>query len=134
MKKLHENKGEFSVKGAIILLVVAMLLVLSISVIGVINRVAILRSIADELVRDIEIAGLVDSNTYTELDRLTSASGLDCDVAIDADYISGTKEIQFGDAITVTVTHTASFGIGGIVSVPITLAAKSEGKSEYYWK
>ena len=135
MNKLRENKGDFTIKGAMILLLASMLLVLSISVIGTINSGAKLHSVSDQLARYISIRGQIDSSVTTEQERLISDSGLDdCTVTVNADYISGTKEIQFGNSFTVVVAYPTKFGIGGVVSIPITLTSKAEGRSEIYWK
>lgn len=134
MKKLKEQRGDFSIKGAFILLIVSILLVLSVSVLGVVSRVSVLHSMADSLVRYVSIRGVVDSAVDAEINRLEASSGLDCGVVIDGDYITGTKKIQYGDQITVTVKYTERFGVGGIVSVPIELQSRSEGRSEQYWK
>lgn len=116
------------------LLLSSIILVLSISVIGTINSTARLHSVADQLARYISIRGVVDSSVTQEQERLISNSGLDCTVSVSADYIGGTKQIQFGDPFTVTVEYQARFGIGGIVSIPVTLNSRAEGRSEIYWK
>lgn len=134
MKKLKENKGEFSVKGAVILLLASIVLVLSISVIGVVNSKSKLDSISNQLARYVSIRGAVNSSVLLEQQRLIANSGLDCTVTINANYISGTKQIQFGDSFTVTVEYPAKFGVGGIMSIPVTVRSRAEGRGEVYWK
>ena len=134
MKILKERRGEFTVKGAMLFMLVMMLIVLSVSVIGVVNRMAVLHGMSAKLVRYIEIRGMNDSNVDNEIERVLQSSGLDCDVDIDAEFIAGTNKIQFGDPIRVTVAHTARFGVGGILAVPVSLTSRAEGRSEVYWK
>ena len=134
MKKLRDNKGEFTVKGAVMLLIGSIFLVLFISVMGVVNSKSKLDSISNQLARYVSIRGAVNSDVLAEQQRLVSNSGLNCTVTINADYISGTNNIQFGDSFTVVVEYPAKFGVGGIVSVPITIRSKDEGRGEVYWK
>lgn len=132
--KLADTRGEFTVSGAIKLIAVAIALALIISVTGVLVRVPTLNTMTDEALRYIEVRGRVDNAAYAEIQRLQRASNLNCIYTIDADYMAGTEQIQFGDAITVTMRHTVYFGVGGIMRVPVTLTARSEGRSEQYWK
>lgn len=134
MKKLKENKGEFGVKGAVILIVSSIVLVLSISVMGAVNSKSKLDSVSNQLARYISIRGAVNSAVLAEQERLIASSGLNCTVKIDATYISGTKQIQFGDPFTVVVEYPTKFGVGGILSVPVTLRSRDEGRGEVYWK
>jgi len=134
MSKLRENKGEFSIKGAVMLLIASILLVFFISVMGTVSCASKLHNISDQLARYISIRGVVDSSVTEEQERLIENSGLSCTVTISADYIGGTKKIQFGDSFTVSVENATKFGVGGIVSVPITLRSKADGRSEVYWK
>lgn len=134
VNKVREKTGEFSIKGAVMLLLVSILLVLSISVLGTINSKSKLDSVSNQLARYISIKGCIDADVYAEQARLVANSGLDCTVSVDASYISNTKRIQFGDSFSVIVEYPAKFGVGGIMSVPVTIRSKDEGRSEVYWK
>ena len=134
MKKLKETRGDFTINGAFILLLVFLLLALAISVFGVINRSMKLHSMAAELVRYAEVRGQVDSAVYGELDRLERVTGVNVDCTITADYIRGTSRVQFGDSISVHLEYDTYFGVGGLLSVPITLPTPVAGRSELYWK
>ncbi len=134
MKKLKENKGEFSIKGAVILLLASIILVLSISVLGTVNSKSKLDSVSNQLARYISIRGIVDASVAAEQARLIASSGLDCSVTISATYISGSQRIQFGDPFTVIVEYPTKFGVGGLLSVPVTIKSKDEGRGEVYWK
>lgn len=134
MKTLKENKGEFTIKGAVILLLSSIILVLSISVMGVVNSKSKLDSISNQLARYISIRGAVNPDVLAEQQRLIADSGLNCTVSINANYISGTRQVQFGDSFTVIVEYPTKFGVGGILSTPITIRSKDEGRGEVYWK
>lgn len=131
---LRNNKGEFTVKGAVMLIVGSIFLVMFISVMGVINSKSKLDSISNQLARYVSIRGAINYDVLAEQQRLITNSGLDCTVTIQADYISGTNKIQFGESFTVVVEYPTKFGVGGIVSVPITIRSKDEGRGEVYWK
>lgn len=133
-KKLSQQKGEFSINGSFILLLVMALLILFISVLGVANDAMKLHSVAAEWVRYIEIRGRTDSRAYTELDRLANVAGVTVESrSINATYFSG-DQIQFGTDFTVTLTTTGHFGLGGVLSVPVPLTSTVTGRSEQYWK
>lgn len=134
MKKIRENNGEFTIKGAVILLVVAILLVFSVSVMGAVNSKSKLDSISNQLARYVSIRGAVDADVLIEQRRLITNSGLDCTVTVNATYIQGTGQIQFGDPFTVVVEYPTKFGVGGILAMPVTIRSKDEGRSEVYWK
>lgn len=134
MKKLCEQKGSFTIEGAIIMLVGAACIILAINVLGVANTAMKLQAMAGELVRYTEVRGRVDGPVYAELARLEAASGIDVDCTITADYISGTNKVQFGDNITISLTTQKTFGVGGVVRIPITLRTVANGRSELYWK
>lgn len=134
LQKLRDTRAEFLFSSSFKFLFWAIGLALVISVFSAILRAPTLHTIADESVRYIEERGQVDSVVTLELQRLQAASNLDCQYTIEADYISGSNKIQYGDLVAVTMKHTVYFGVGGIVKLPITLTARSEGRSERYWK
>lgn len=135
MKILKDRKGNFTINGALILLLIMLLIVLFLSALSVGIQSAKLNAAAKELTRFIEIRGKVDTAVTTEFLRLEAALGRDLELTIDADYLSTSAQtIQFGDPFTVTMKETVYIGAGGIVSIPITLTADIPGRSEQYWK
>lgn len=134
MKKLLEQRGDFTLNGAFILLFIVAGIMLSISVLGVASTSVRLHSMANELMRYTEVRGRVDASVYAELARLETASGLDVDCTISGEYIAGTNKVQFGDTITIQATCKQAFGIGGILRAPITLRTVVSGRSELFWK
>lgn len=137
MKKLlKDNRGEFSLNGALIFALVAFLLVVGLSAIGVGLQRGKLNSMATELARYIDIRGKVDSSVNTELERLEASTGIKADLSIeDVSYLSDSKKtIQFGEPFTVKLTTKTSIGAGGIFTIPFTLHGIGSGRSEQYWK
>lgn len=134
VKALRNKRGDFTLNSAFMLLLVSMLIMLSLSVLGVASTSLQLRSAANELLRYTELRGRVDSAVWAEARRLEQVSGIDFDCRIDADYLPGTDKVQFGDPISVRLSTDRAFGIGGILSVPIQINALASGRSELYWK
>lgn len=133
-KKLKELRGDFTINGALIILLVVAVLILTISTIGVANQGMRVHNIATELSRYIELRGRVDNAVYTELERLEQSSGISLTCNIDAQYIPGTQKIQFGDVFTVTLSCTGKIGLGGVVSISVPLRSVVSGRSEQYWQ
>lgn len=134
LSKLGEERGDFTLNSAFMLLFAMLLLVLFISVLGVVNTAMKLQSVAAELTRYIEIRGQVDSSVYTELDRLADVAGITVEnQSFEATYESGYK-IQYGTSFTVTLSTTGYFGVGGVLQASVPLSATVSGRSEIYWK
>ena len=116
------------------LLLAVALLVFFVSVAGVLMTWNKVNMMSTELTRHIEIKGQVDSSAYTLFEELKATTNLDATMEITATYLSGSNRIQFGNSFTVTITYEASFGLGGVVDVPVTLYNIATGRSERYWK
>lgn len=134
LKVLRNNRGDMAIDESIKILVFFVLMVLAVTTFSVFNKTAVLNSMSHELVRYIELRGMIDDAVYGEMERLEKASGLTCDLTIDGDYIGSTKKIQFGDSIDVKLKSVAHIGAGGVVSLPVTITSHAEGRSERYWK
>lgn len=133
-KKIREFQGEFTIGGALTVLLVSILLVLFISVLGVINTSMKLHSVAADLSRYIEVRGMVDGAVYSELDRLASVTNVNVETRnITGTFSSGSK-LQFGSDFTIYLTATGHIGVGGILNVPVPLETRVTGRSERYWK
>lgn len=121
--------------GAIRLLLGCAAIALVISVCAVMFQANKLTVMADDVARHIEIVGQVDSSVDGTFERLKTASNLEsASLSIDANYSAGGNRIQFGDPFTVTVSYTGKIGIGGLLSLPISLHSSVGGRSEQYWK
>ncbi len=133
-QKLRNNQGDFTINGAIMLLLAMLLLMLFITALGTVNTAMKLHSVTAELVRYIEIRGQVDTSVYAEMNRLANVAGVTIEsYDIDATYFSGYK-IQFGAPFIVTLSTTAHFGVGGILDAAVPLHSTVSGRSEQYWK
>jgi chromosome partitioning protein len=52
---------------------------------------------------------------------------------IEADYISGTTKIAFGNPFTISLSCDGKIGMGGFLSISIPLNSAVSGRSERYW-
>lgn len=128
---MKDTRGEFTVEGAIKLLIGSAALVLCISIFACIFQANKLSLMAADVARSIEIAGCYDRTAVdTQVERLAAASGLNGVTCT----VEPTGQIQFGDEFTVTLSYTGSFGIGGLLSIPVPFREKVIGRSEKYWK
>ena len=134
LKRIRSRRGDFTINGAFILVLVCALLALGITVLGTALQSNKLSVMTADLVRSIELRGQADAAVYTELQRLAENAGLEVSMDLEADYLPGTRRIQFGDAFTVTLSCQMEIGIGGVLAVPITLTNTTSGRSEVYWK
>lgn len=135
MITFKDSRGQFSLNGALLLLLVMLLMVLAISILGTGIQSMKVHAACSALTRYIEIRGKVDSSVTAELERLTAELGHPVDLTIEADYLSvSEKTIQYGEAFSITLTEQISVGLGGVLSIPITLHAVSQGRSEQFWK
>ena len=90
---------------------------------------------ADQLTRQIQLAGEVNSTTNSLFDSLCGdiSSVENISYTVDTTYYSGSK-IQLGTPFRVTVTAKAYLGgFGDFGLFPIELVASGAGISEEYW-
>lgn len=131
LNKIKEQRGEFLLEGSFKLLLAAAALALIISVFGVISQSNRLAAMANDLTRTLEIRGEISSTVVnTELNRLSAAARMP-GVTVEIDKAG---RVQFGDPFTVTLRYTGSFGIGGVLSMPVPFHSTVVGRSEKYWK
>ena len=129
-KLLRSQCGEGYVDVAVLVLCVMLVIAVGVSVLPVFISKNKLDIYASELCREAEVAGCVGTETTRRAQILTEQTGLKPDISW-----SQTGKIQLNEEFTVTLTMQTDIGIfGGFGSFPITLAAKSSGKSEVYWK
>ncbi|GEM_PF-47569 len=130
LKLLHSQCGEGYVDVVVLALCAMLVIAVGVSVLPVFISKNKLDIYASELCREAEIAGCVGVETTRRAQILTEQTGLKPDISW-----SQTGKIQLNEEFTVTLTMQTDIGIfGGFGSFPITLAAKSSGKSEVYWK
>ena len=137
MKKLLNRKGEGTYIDTVVFILVAVIFIAFIlNLFSIISAKQQLDVCADQLTRQIQLAGEVNSTTNSlfqslcgDLDAVENVS-----YTVDTTYYSGSK-IQLGTPFRVTVTATAYLGgFGDFGLFPIELTASGAGISEEYWK
>lgn len=138
---LRNNKGEFSyISSAVFILVGVLVLMIIIDVMSIIMTKQKIDTAADQMVRQIQLAGKVDENTDSLIGYLANdlAKVDKLSYSVNTDYITKDgcdKAIQLGTPFYLTVT--ADVKLGGfwqLIGVPITLQSHCTGVSERYWK
>ena len=138
MKKILSNRrGEADyITSVILIIIVVMMIVLVINVFSVVIVKQKLDSCADQMVRQIQLSGSVNTDTQVLFDTLTGGIyGITTpQYSVDTAYLSGSK-IQLGTAFTVTIKAKVTFGgFGDMIAIPFMLTSKSAGVSEVYHK
>ncbi len=140
-KYINNDRAETSyISTVVYILVVVITLAVIMDVLAVIMTKQKLDTAADQITRQIQLSGKVDSDTTELLHYLSTDLGkATCaDFDVDTDYI--TKEgcataIQLGTPFYLTLT--ADVELGGfweLTGIPLTLQSKCAGVSERYWK
>ena len=137
MKKLLNRKGEGTYIDSVVFILVAVIFIAFIlNLFSIISAKQQLDVCADQLTRQIQLAGEVNSTTNSLFQSLCGDLGAVENVSytVDTTYYSGSK-IQLGTPFRVTVTATAYLGgFGDFGLFPIELTASGAGISEEYWK
>ena len=140
-RSLHNQKGEFTyISSAVFILVGVLVLTVIIDVMSIIMTKQKIDTAADQMVRQIQLAGKVDDDTESLIEYLANdlAKAENLRYSVDTDYITKDgcdKAIQLGIPFYLTVT--ADLKLGGfwaLTGVPITLQSHCTGVSERYWK
>ena len=137
MKKLLNHKGEGTYIDTVVFILVAVIFIAFIlNLFSIISAKQQLDVCADQLTRQIQLAGEVNSTTNSLFQSL--CGNLDAveniSYTVDTTYHSGSK-IQLGTPFRVTVTASAYLGgFGDFGLFPIELTASGAGISEEYWK
>ena len=137
MKKLLNRKGEGTYIDTVVFILVAVIFIAFIlNLFSIISAKQQLDVCADQLTRQIQLAGEVNSTTNSLFQSLCGdiSSVENISYTVDTTYHSGSK-IQLGTPFRVTVTAKAyRGGFGDFGLFPIELTASSAGISEEYWK
>lgn len=140
-KHVQNERAETNyISTVVYILVVVIMLAVIMDVLAVIMTKQKLDSAADQVTRQIQLAGKVDSETSSLVKFLSGDLGKadNLSYTVDTSYI--TKEgcstaIQLGTPFYLTIT--ADLQLGGfwkITGLPIKLKAIAAGVSERYWK
>ena len=140
-KHTNNTRGELNyISTVIYILIVALTLAVIIDVLSIVLTKQKLDAVADQVTRQIQLAGKVDTDTEQLLETLTADLGKATAItyAIDTDYITKegcTTAIQLGTPFYLTIT--ADVQLGGfwqLVGIPMQLTSTAAGVSERYWK
>ncbi len=138
---IKNDRGDLSnITTVVYILVVAVTLSVVIDVLAVVMTKHKLDAAADQVARQIQLAGKVDADTSAMVDYLAAELGKADAIVYNVDTTYITKEgcptaIQLGTPFYLTVT--ADVTLGGfweIVGLPMTLKSTAAGVSERYWK
>ena len=137
MKKLLNRKGEGTYIDSVVFILVAVIFIAFIlNLFSIISAKQQLDVCADQLTRQIQLSGEVNSTTDSLFQSLCGDLNAveNISYTVDTTYQSGNK-IQLGTPFRVTVTATAYLGgFGDFGLFPIELTASGAGISEEYWK
>lgn len=134
MNILKNNKGQGYVDIAVMVLAFALMLAFAVKVYPVFVAKNNLNKFASEIVREVEIKGEIGNDIQNRIDTLDKTLGKTDGVYWNVKYINGTKKIQLGDPIEVTVKKEMNIGFFKFGSFPVPLQSKDSGFSEVYWK
>ena len=129
LRLLQSRRGEGYVDVVVVVLVILLCVALAVNVFPVFIAKNQLDTFADELIREIEITGRVNSSTYSKIAQLENQIGIKPEISF-----SKKGSIQLNEEITVTLTLRHDIGFFSFGSFPVTLTSKATGKSEVYWK
>lgn len=136
--KLREKKGTGITDSLVTLIVIAVAVAVVLAALPVLSKAYYLHSYIDDVARYVELTGTTDGIDAT-LDDLNGRYFGDgtvpsVDLVSGMTFIAGTRNIQLGDRFTVSAAYVYQFEVSDLISVPITINARSVGRSEVYFK
>ena len=137
MKILKSKKGEGSyVSTAVFILIAVIFISLTLNLFAVIHAKQQLDTCADQLTRQIQLAGEVNGDTDALFNAICGNIGSvsSPEYTVSTTYLTGRK-IQYGTVFTVTITADSSLGgFGDMPLFPVHLVSSGSGVSEEFWK
>ena len=137
MKILSQKKAEGTYISTVVFVLIAVIFIgLVINLFAIINAKSQMDAAADQLTRQIQLAGEVSSDTDRLFSDITGHIGAAENIryTVSTHYLTG-KKIQLATPFSVTVTGTAYLGGFGDFNIfPINLVSYGAGVSEEYWK
>lgn len=128
-QKLRERKGNAYIETVFLIVFTVMVVVFGISCGGAIVGLFRTNVAAYEVKRMVAVDGKYDAAEQQKIASYLQNNNIKATVTCTA---SG--EIPENSQFTVTLTSSATIGIGGIKSVNITIPARATGRGEVYWK
>ena len=137
MKILSQKKAEGTYISTVVFVLIAVIFIgLVINLFAIINAKSQMDAAADQLTRQIQLAGEVSADTDRLFSDITEHIGAAENIryTVSTHYLTG-KKIQLATPFSVTVTGTAYLGGFGEFNIfPINLVSYGAGVSEEYWK
>ena len=137
MKTLRSIRAEGTYISTVIFVLIAVIFIgLIINLFSIINAKSQMDAAADQLTRQIQLAGEVNSDTDHLFSDITGhiSAAENIQYSVSTHYLTG-KKIQLSTPFSVTVTGTAYLGgFGNFNIFPINLVSYGAGVSEEYWK
>jgi hypothetical protein len=137
MKILSQKKAEGTYISTVVFVLIAVIFIgLVINLFAIINAKSQMDAAADQLTRQIQLAGEVSADTDRLFSDITGHIGAaeNIQYTVSTHYLTG-KKIQLATPFSVTVTGTAYLGGFGEFNIfPINLVSYGAGVSEEYWK
>ena len=131
---LKGKSGEGYIDTVVIVMVAMLVIAFAVKVFPVYIVKNQLNTFADEVMRTAEISGRVGTEVSIKAESLKEQISINPIIAWQANYITGTHNVQLNDEITVTATKILDIGFFSFGSIPIELKSKATGRSEVYWK
>ena len=137
MKILSQKKAEGTYISTVVFVLIAVTFIgLVINLFSIIAAKSQMDAAADQLTRQIQLAGEVSADTDRLFSDITGHIGAAENIryTVSTHYLTG-KKIQLATPFSVTVTGTAYLGGFGDFNIfPINLVSYGTGVSEEYWK
>ena len=137
MKILSQKKAEGTYISTVVFVLIAVIFIgLVINLFSIIAAKSQMDAAADQLTRQIQLAGEVSADTDRLFSDITGHIGAAENIryTVSTHYLTG-KRIQLATPFSVTVTGTAYLGgFGNFNIFPINLVSYGTGVSEEYWK
>ena len=137
MKILSQKKAEGTYISTVVFVLIAVIFIgLVINLFSIIAAKSQMDAAADQLTRQIQLAGEVSADTDRLFSDITEHIGAAENIryTVSTHYLTG-KKIQLATPFSVTVTGTAYLGGFGDFNIfPINLVSYGAGVSEEYWK
>jgi len=137
MNRLLETRAEGTYISTVVFVLIAVIFIgLVINLFSIIAAKSQMDAAADQLTRQIQLAGEVSADTDRLFDDITGhiSAAENIQYSVSTHYLTG-KKIQLATPFSVTVTGTAYLGGFGDFNIfPINLVSYGAGVSEEYWK
>ena len=137
MKILSQKKAEGTYISTVVFVLIAVIFIgLVINLFSIIAAKSQMDAAADQLTRQIQLAGEVSADTDRLFSDITGhiSAAENIQYSVSTHYLTG-KKIQLATPFSVTVTGTAYLGGFGDFNIfPINLVSYGAGISEEYWK